>query len=171
MPYKNPEKARESARQRSAKWRAKNLEAVSARAKAYYQETAEHQKSASKDWYENNKEASAAKAKRWREDNPEKVLEYRRARRAKLAEVPSEPYTTQEILDIYGIVCHLCNLEIDLSAPRSQKAGVGSGWELGLQLDHVTPLSLGGSDLIVNIRPSHGICNIRKSNRMEAVSE
>jgi len=53
---------------------------------------------------------------------------------------------------------------IDLNAPR--RVGI-EGWELGLHLDHVIPLSKGGYDTIDNIRPTHGICNIRKGARLQ----
>jgi hypothetical protein len=69
-------------------------------------------------------------------------------------------YTETEILEKYGTLCHICNLEIDMNAPRQ----VGRlGWEMGLHLDHVYPLSKGGDDTIENVRPSHGRCNIIKS--------
>jgi 5-methylcytosine-specific restriction endonuclease McrA len=69
-------------------------------------------------------------------------------------------YTETEVLDRYGTVCHICNTEIDMSAPR----GTGKpGWEKGLQIDHVIPLSKGGDHTIENVRPSHGHCNLTKS--------
>ena len=69
------------------------------------------------------------------------------------------PYTYQEVLDLYGAICHICNEDINLNAPKS----VGKfGWERGLHLDHVIPLSKGGEDTIENIRPAHGQCNLRK---------
>lgn len=73
----------------------------------------------------------------------------------------SEWYSTKEVLEKYGTNCHICNNPVDLDAPR----GTGKpGWENGLQLDHVIPLSKGGPDILENIRPSHGRCNIIKSN-------
>ena len=68
-------------------------------------------------------------------------------------------YSDKDVLDTYGIDCHICNTPIDLSAPRQ----VGSpGWEKGLHIDHVYPLSKGGLDTLENVRPSHGQCNIIK---------
>ena len=68
-------------------------------------------------------------------------------------------YTTSEVLQKYGSDCHICLKPINLDAPK--RVGY-SGWEMGLHLDHVIPLSRGGDDTIDNIRPSHGICNIKK---------
>lgn len=73
----------------------------------------------------------------------------------------SEPgnYSEQDVLNTYGTNCHICLEPIDLSAPR--KCG-DEGWERGLHIDHVYPLSKGGSDSLDNVRPSHGQCNVRK---------
>lgn len=83
-----------------------------------------------------------------------------RKRRALKLAAPSEPYTTQDILDLWGSNCYLCGEPIDLEAPRKTGA---EGWERGLHLEHVVALSNGGSDLRKNIRPSHGLCNLQKA--------
>ena len=68
-------------------------------------------------------------------------------------------YSDADVLSIYGLDCHICKTPIDLNAPRQ----VGqNGWEKGLHIDHVYPLSKGGLDTIENVRPSHGKCNIIK---------
>ena len=105
-------------------------------------------------------ESVAEAAKRYRLRNSEKVAAWNRHRRALRQSVESEFYTVDMILGVYGNVCHLCQSEIDLQAPR--RAADGPGWETGLHLDHVTPISKGGSDLIENIRPSHAKCNLLK---------
>ena len=68
-------------------------------------------------------------------------------------------YSDKDVLDTYGVDCHICNTPVDLSAPR--QVGI-PGWEKGLHIDHVYPLSKGGLDTIENVRPSHGQCNIVK---------
>ena len=85
----------------------------------------------------------------------------RRAKRYKMLGLDNKSikYTEAEILEKYGTLCHICNIEIDMNAPRQ----VGRlGWEMGLHMDHVYPLSRGGDDTIENIRPAHGRCNIIK---------
>jgi len=72
------------------------------------------------------------------------------------------------ILELYGDVCYLCNQKIDLLAPRQ----VGKlGWELSFHPDHVIPLSKGGLDIIDNMRPTHAICNQKKSNKVITIIE
>lgn len=102
-------------------------------------------------------------AKLWRKNNPEKVKETKRAehrkRKARKFNVCHSPYTEQQVLEKYGTNCHICKLPIDLKAPR--KAGK-RGWEKGLHIDHKKALSKGGEDNIENVRPAHGLCNVKK---------
>lgn len=84
-------------------------------------------------------------------------------RRAHKMNAASEKYTTQDVLNFYGNICHICNITIDLSLPR--KVG-HENWQMGLQLDHVIPISKGGNDSLDNVRPSHGICNKKKSDKI-----
>ncbi|GAB2736449.1 HNH endonuclease [Nocardioides pakistanensis] len=53
--------------------------------------------------------------------------------------------------------CHLCGLPIDYSL-RSPDPG-------SFEADHVTPHSLGGADVLANLRPAHRSCNRDRSNR------
>lgn len=96
-----------------------------------------------------------------RKSNPEKYAKYDHRARALRLRALSEQYTVDQVLQKFGNRCHLCGQEIDLSAPR--KIGL-DGWENGLHLDHVIPLSRGGSDMVDNIRPAHGMCNLRKGS-------
>lgn len=80
-------------------------------------------------------------------------------RTAKSYGVKTEKYTYAEVLNLYGTNCHICLEPIDLNTPR--RAGI-DGWENGLQIDHVIPMSKGGEDTLFNVRPSHGKCNIKK---------
>lgn len=59
-----------------------------------------------------------------------------------------------------GNLCRLCNTEIDLTLPRNDR--------FGATIDHVVPLSKGGSDDVENMQLAHWICNIRKGNRVDA---
>jgi 5-methylcytosine-specific restriction endonuclease McrA len=93
--------------------------------------------------------------------NPDARRQNRRAYRARGKSVYSKKYSTQDVLDLYGTDCHICALPIDLIVSRV----IGlEGWELSLHLDHVIPMSKGGEDTLVNVKPSHGICNMKKSD-------
>jgi 5-methylcytosine-specific restriction endonuclease McrA len=127
---------------------------------------------------EKRKETSKKCDKSYRSKFPEKIKAYNkkryaetseaweaasRRRRARLSEVEHEEYTLQVILDTWGTDCHICGELIDLDAPRSVWY---EGWEKGLQLDHVIPISKGGNNTISNVKPSHGGCNRRKGAKL-----
>jgi 5-methylcytosine-specific restriction endonuclease McrA len=63
-----------------------------------------------------------------------------------------------EVFRTYGPNCHICQSPIDPLLPRTSKQG--------LTVDHVIPLSRGGSDNIENLRPAHWSCNNRKSDKL-----
>ena len=104
-----------------------------------------------------NPDLQKARNKRWRDKNPDKVkansLKYFGRLRA---------YSVEQVIETYGTDCAICQLPIDFDAPRATKF---IGWELGLQIDHHLPISKGGFDCLENVRPVHGLCNIKKSNK------
>ena len=127
--------------------------------------------------YEANKSTYKARAAAWSSANPERRKEIRLAsvarnpmtsersslkRRATKKKAYVESFTSEDVIAKYGTDCHLCGDPIDLGAPR--RIGY-EGWETGLHLDHVIPLSRGGEHSLSNCRPSHGLCNVRKGNR------
>tara|TARA_R110002153_G_scaffold183422_1_gene336608 strand:- start:312 stop:890 length:579 start_codon:yes stop_codon:yes gene_type:complete len=156
----NKEKIRES----DKKYYQNNKEKVLEQKKEYYQNNREKLNEQHKEYYQNNKEKNKEQKKEYRKEyhknNPHKVRESNRKRRALKQRNIHKPYTEDQVLNLYGSVCHICKEEINLSANRS----IGSlGWEKGLHLDHVIPLSKGGPDTIENVKPSHGLCNLSKS--------
>lgn len=115
-----------------------------------------------------NKEMYAAQQRNWKKKNLEKYAEMHRNkarnRRAMIRNNGFERYSERELISIYGTDCHICGLSIDFNAPRRQ--GI-PGWEFGFQIDHILPIALGGADLLENVRPAHGVCNIRKGCKYE----
>ena len=113
-------------------------------------------------WCEANKESKAAKQTVYRAANPDISRRAQARRRALRLGNGWERYTEQQVLEIYGTDCHICNLPIDLSAPRL----IGEqGWENGLHIDHIIPISKGGADMLSNVSPAHGTCNVKKRNK------
>lgn len=110
-------------------------------------------------WRTANPEKMAAATQRWREANPEAVALSRRAsgqrRRAERFGPVDDPLKTADyraILGEYGMVCHICDGLIESMDD--------------LHFDHVIPLSRGGLHVVENVRPAHGVCNIRKGNKI-----
>jgi 5-methylcytosine-specific restriction endonuclease McrA len=106
-------------------------------------------------------------AKKWKKNNPIKRCESNRRYRARKLNNFVEKYTEKEVIELYGINCHICSKEIDFNAPRNCK---NERWEYGLHIDHLIPLSLGGFDSLANVRPAHALCNIKKGAKINFVS-
>lgn len=153
---------------------AKTHEERKADMRAYYQSNKERIKQQAKEYYEAHKEELRPTRKRWQLENLERHREYNqrsyqkdplktqarvRKRKVQMLGNGVELYTLEQVLEEYGQVCYLCEQDIDLTLPR--KIGV-AGWEFGLHLDHVTPISKGGPDCLENVAPTHAICNLTK---------
>lgn len=153
---------------------AKTHEERKADQRAYYQKNKELLKQQAREYYAANKESLRETRKEWQMNNLDKHREYNRksyqkdpskalirvrSRKIKMMGNGIEHYTLEQVLEEYGSVCYLCEQDIDLTLPR--KIGV-EGWEFGLHIDHVTPISRGGSDCLENVAPTHGICNLNK---------
>lgn len=83
-------------------------------------------------------------------------------RQERILENGFEFYTVTQVLVAYGKDCHLCHEPIDLKASR--RVGIGD-WLLGLHIDHLVAIALGGPDTLANVRPSHAICNLKKGTK------
>jgi 5-methylcytosine-specific restriction endonuclease McrA len=143
---------KESERLRKKKWSADNLEYTTAYSKEYHKKNKEAHNAASREYAKNNR------------DKYNEADRRRRARKLNDGEAYSvTPYSELQVLALYGTDCHICNRPVDMSAPRA----VGRpGWETGLHIEHVIPLSKGGPDVLENVRPSHGYCNLSKGDRV-----
>lgn len=60
-----------------------------------------------------------------------------------------------------NLICHLCDFAVPVNIFRG--AIDGNCNPLALQIDHVIPRALGGSDDPSNLKPSHAFCNQSKS--------
>lgn len=142
-----------------AKRYSENREKELARAKQYYRLNLEERKEYSRKYYLSNSISIKEKAKRNYPKYKESRMDNNRLRRAAKSGNDFSPYSITDVILRYGHICYLCNDKIDMNAPR--KPGL-AGWELGLHLDHVIDISAGGSDSLDNVRPTHGICNLKK---------
>lgn len=91
----------------------------------------------------------------WKRENPERVLElgreHVRRRRAQMRTTQVEKFTDKDIRMAYGDVCYLCsgaiNFKLKFPHPKSRS------------VDHVIPLSRGGSHTLENVAMTHYVCN------------
>ena len=146
---------------RSAEYYQKNKEKINEIHKEYLQNNKEKILEKEKEYRQNNKEKLSEYNKEYRQKNPHKKRESDRKRKALKRANIHKPYSEKQVLKLYGTSCHICKEGIDMFANRS----VGAfGWQRGLHIDHVIPLSKGGPDTIDNVRPAHGLCNLQKFN-------
>jgi hypothetical protein len=152
----NPERKSVNARKASKNYRTKNPEKVQIDNSKFRSLNPEY----GKNWRKTNPEKSREYSKRHYSKGLKKALERNRKRRALLAATLHSPYTELDVLATYGTDCYLCNKPIDLTAPRWTKY---AGWEQGLHIEHVVDVALGGPNVLENVRPSHGLCNLQKT--------
>jgi hypothetical protein len=116
-----------------------------------------------KKWREENPEHAKFLAKEWNRKNPGAASRAVMRQRAKKRSNGYEKYNEKDVIEMYGIVCYLCNKEIDITLSRK----VGSErWRESLQIDHVIPVSKGGPDFLSNVRPTHALCNNLKNDKI-----
>lgn len=134
-------------------------ECDSKRDKKRYTENREHELNRSKAYYVKHAEERRLYAREKHKANPEVIASGTRRRRARLRGSLTEKYTVNDVINFHGTICHLCGIEVDMTAAR--RIGY-PGWQLGLHLDHDVTIFSGGEDSIENVKPSHGICNLKK---------
>ena len=97
---------------------------------------------------------SAKNLKRWREKNPDKAVLQTQRRRA--FKVNADGYFTLGEWELlkkqYGYTCPSCGKKEP---------------EIKLTVDHIIPLSRGGSDYVENIQPLCGSCNSKKGSKFK----
>lgn len=96
----------------------------------------------------------------WAAENPERNERAARAnrdkRRARLAGASVERVTADEVRLATGDICYLCGIAIDFNLKHPHPGSPS--------MDHVVPLSRGGSHSVDNLAMTHLRCNLRKHN-------
>ena len=94
----------------------------------------------------------------WRARNPDKVLNKNHFRRVATTGAEAEEILVEALIERDGVKCSLCPEEInfDLAWPDVMSRSI----------EHVIPVSKGGSHTYENVTLAHLGCNIRKSDRL-----
>ena len=154
----NPEKTRkyrednrDIINNRNNKWLKDNKEKRRKYEKEYYKKNREHIREYHREWYLKNREDKLAKNKEWRDNNLEKQKIYVHKRRQLIEENGGE-YTEKEWLNLcerYNFECLRCGDNL-----------------VSMTVDHIIPLSKGGSNHIWNIQNLCLSCNSIKNNKI-----
>ena len=147
---------------RASRWQKENPERYKERQREYSEsgkkavaskkEYAKHRESyiqRVKNWIAGNSERHHEHVSAWMKRNPDKMQTYRENRRGRVASAGE--YTQAEwesLCEFYGHICLCC---------KESKP---------LTVDHVVPLSKGGSNTIDNLQPLCASCNSRKNQKI-----
>lgn len=141
----NPEKVKAS----EIKYRENHRDEVNKRNKKWRDENQQQMSAIRKNWEEKNKDKVREKYRRWKRANKEKGRVYENKRRARKNEGGGS-FTVSEWRDVVN---------------RQDGRCLACGKKAKLTIDHVIPVSKGGSSDISNIQGLCGPCNSKKSDR------
>ena len=159
----NPEKSRANAakwqkanpekrRSQDAKWRKANPDKVRAGDAEWRKANPEKRRAGVAKWQKANPDKVRAQAAKWQKANPEKRRATESMRRARIRNAECENGVSLETVAMRdGWLCYICDVETDPKLPphHPRKA----------ELEHVVPLSRGGSHTFANLKVACHRCN------------
>lgn len=155
---RNPEKVRELSRVRMARLRAEDPEGVRERMRVWSQANRELVQAAKTAWiaanYERYREAANASNRRYRQSNPDKRRDDYHRRRALKAQTSFGSIDLAEIWELQEGRCGICEAQLDRSLRWPDP--------LSPSIDHIIPLSKGGTHTQDNVSWTCLVCNLRK---------
>jgi 5-methylcytosine-specific restriction endonuclease McrA len=157
-PRKITDEEREKRRLLSSEYYYANRESALLERKAYYQANKEAIKSKTREYAKANPEQTKAYLKAWIAANPDRYTEQRQSRshvrRVRLYGGEYEKFTYAEIFERDNWICGICSEPINKELKWPDVKSVS--------LDHIIPVSKGGSHIRTNVQAAHLGCNIRK---------
>lgn len=148
--HKHYEVNKETIRESHRQYRHKNRESDNEKKRRWHEANKEADNERRRRHYEANKEAAKEHQRQWKRSNPDTVRAANQRRRTRKAGNGGS-YTAAEwktLCEQYNNRCLAC----------------GKG-DVKLTVDHVIPLSMGGSSDIDNIQPLCLSCNVRKHGK------
>jgi hypothetical protein len=139
-------------RQTQKKTHDKTRESRNAYSREYYQNNKDKVIELTVNWQQRNKERFYETMRRWRRNNRDKMRDFERIRRARKRTQIIETVRSREIYERDQWICQLCHKKVNkrLKYPHP----------LSASLDHITPLSLGGTHERRNVQLAHLRCNV-----------
>lgn len=136
---------------RSTNWQTANREKAKAATKKWKDVNREHLRVYNKAQYDSDIEAARARVAAWQRANPDKVAGHNRRRRA-IKHKAAGNHTSEDVADL-------------LRKQRSQCIYCNKSLKSGYHVDHIVPLSKGGSNWPRNLQLTCSKCNLAKGAR------
>ncbi len=150
---------KEKQKLRYKRYRKIHKEQLIAYCKSWRKANRERLKASTKAYREANSGKRSLYQKSWRKDNREKVKGYIQSRRALKYKAPFEPINDKRVFLRDGWICQICHKRVNkrFKHPNPMSAS----------LDHIVPLSKGGTHTYANVQLTHLKCNqIKKTNTL-----
>ena len=154
IPRRCPDCAARRTREKSLQWQRDNQDVVNARRLAW----AKANPAKVRATLAANRDKYSARQREYVEENHDRVREWKRnresRRRARKLSLPVEIFRAVDVFERDDWVCGICHEPVDpaLRWPDGESPS----------LDHIVPLSRGGSHSLDNVQLAHLLCNIRK---------
>ncbi len=149
---------REKRRELSGLWYIENKEQNKRSGRKWKERNKEQYIVYYKQYYADHKEAHAKRSRKWHENNPGKRKAMKHRYRATKRNATIEKFLDNEIFERDNWMCGICGKKVDkaLKWPHPQYRS----------LDHIIPLSKGGTHTRNNTQCSHLNCNKKKNAAM-----
>jgi hypothetical protein len=139
---------------RSGRWRKRNRGQQKQYKIEYYKRNKQIINSKCKKYYKTNKDKCCDVSAKYRLNHMEEKRACERNRRALKIGVGYEPYLSSYVFERDGWVCGICGRKINKQLKHPDP--------LSPSIDHIVPLSKGGTDSPINVQESHLRCNFGK---------
>lgn len=151
--------------EQNRKYRKEHKEEVAEYQKKYHADHKEELAKQKKNYRIKYKEKVAKRKREYHQKNKDKALAANHRRRVrKLGNGPVEYFTNLEIFERDGWICQICKLPVDPTLLYLDSDGkVDTRYQ---SLDHIIPLSRGGTHTRSNVQLSHLFCNISKNAKI-----
>jgi hypothetical protein len=140
-----------------------NREVVEARRRRWREANPGAQRAAEQAWRERNREKERARLRTYAKANPEQAEIRNQRRRALKASVPTERWSRREILERDRWHCQVDTCLCPDGRAIDPTLSGRTKW--GASVDHIKPLTAGGSDVKGNLQAAHMECNRAKGTR------
>lgn len=128
-----------------------NRERVRVAARHIYRQNPEKAKARRERYESKDPERIRAMKDAWKQAHPDRLLDYDQARRARVRGTQIEPISRRLVWEQDEGICHICLESVEFE---------------DMHLDHVVPLSKGGTHTYDNVASSHEMCNLKKAAKV-----